>query len=268
MNALIKNILRWLLPQSLYATLLAVRSRRFIQAFERAHNLDSLNALFEKLHGTKVRSGPFKGLSYTPMTTQRHVTQRLLGLYESELHGIIEEVIGFKPQMIFDIGCAEGYYAGGLAMRLPESSIVAFDTDPWARRATRKLLKANGLKNVDVRGYCTPELLASFVNPGSFVLSDCEGFEYALFKEPYMAAYREVTLLIELHDAPPSMKHPLVQRFQSTHRIIYIPSVARRADGVSELNSFDDDARRLMISDLRKPWQGWIYLCPLKSPQL
>lgn len=47
----------------------------------------------------------------------------LVGSYESELHLQIEQLILERPQVVIDVGCAEGYYAVGLAQRLPDATI-------------------------------------------------------------------------------------------------------------------------------------------------
>ncbi len=93
---------------------------------------------------------------------------------------MIDEVIAQQPHLVVDIGAAEGYYAVGLARRLPRCRIVAFDIDPIARKMCRRLAKLNGVRDrVEVRGECDTTYLWT-LPPHSFVLSDCEGAEKTL----------------------------------------------------------------------------------------
>ena len=95
-------------------------------------------AVNEKLisrFGDRVVAGPFGGMVLTPMTKLEQLGPYLLGLYEGELNPVWERVFQSKYTQIIDVGAKFGYYAVGLARRYPESRVVAFDTDPWARRS-------------------------------------------------------------------------------------------------------------------------------------
>src|SRR5215813_4226420 len=76
--------------------------------------------IFQKL-GNRVLTGPFKGMIVTdqPNWDDGNSTLKLLGCYEHELWDAIELAITRKPSAVINIGCAEGYYAIGLARRLP-----------------------------------------------------------------------------------------------------------------------------------------------------
>src|ERR1044072_5114497 len=79
--------------------------------------------------GWVVQEGPFKNMVYVPKSVGSTLVPKLLGSYESELHSTLEEIIDRNYQKIIDIGCAEGYYAVGLALKNPKTKIHAFDTD-------------------------------------------------------------------------------------------------------------------------------------------
>ena len=77
---------------------------------------------------------------------------RLLGSYETELHEIVERVVAAGFDRVIDVGSGDGYYAVGLARRLPASTVEAYDPDPVARRRCRALAEVNGvLDRIDVR---------------------------------------------------------------------------------------------------------------------
>ncbi len=71
--------------------------------------------------GWEVAGGPFASMQYVPDAFSVAITARLVGCYEAELHNTIEEVIARRPPLVVNVGCAEGYYAVGLARRLPAS---------------------------------------------------------------------------------------------------------------------------------------------------
>ncbi|MDZ7906377.1 MAG: hypothetical protein U5N55_11810 [Cypionkella sp.] len=71
---------------------------------------------------------------------------RLLGAYEASLHPVIKDICTCDYAQIIDVGCAEGYYAVGLARRLPAARVFAARQQPYcARKNARKLAALNGV---------------------------------------------------------------------------------------------------------------------------
>ena len=101
---------------------------------------------------------------------------------------------------IIDVGAKFGYYAVGLAKKYPGTPVVAFDTDAWARRAVREMMAANGTGNVRVESFCSAEWLERHARENALIVSDCEGYEAALFGPGTASKLRAATLLIETHD--------------------------------------------------------------------
>ncbi len=82
-----------------------------------------LNKWIHRKTNGVVQSGPFAGmkLSQNEVWKDGNLGTKLLGCYEKELHGFIEDEIkrlSNRPSRIVDIGCAEGFYSVGLALRL------------------------------------------------------------------------------------------------------------------------------------------------------
>ena len=86
------------------------------------------NTLASKGQGV-VAAGPFAGMSYPVQASEGGRAPRLLGAYEASLHPVIETVIARAYRQVLDIGCAEGYYAVGLARRIPDTIVHARDSD-------------------------------------------------------------------------------------------------------------------------------------------
>lgn len=226
-----------------------------------------INDLLLERFGDRVRGGPFQGITLTPMTRAELLGPFLLGLYERELNDAWEVILrGTFPQII-DVGAKFGYYAVGLAQRFPESRVVAFDTDPWARKAMREMILANGVANVEIRGYCEPAWLAGNLAEGALILSDCEGFEGELLCSRTIPNLDAATLIVETHDAfVPGVAARLRERLGQTHDLTTVPP--SHEDGVTDafdLTGLDERERRLATQEVRPP-QEWLVCWPRRGP--
>ena len=129
--------------------------RRFLPSFVKpTRYLARLTA--EKTHST-VMAGPFSGMRYIESSIGSALIPKLLGIYERELAPCIEEICRNRPELVVDLGAAEGYYAVGLARRLPDSRIIAFELEELGRRDLLRLAQLNGVADrVEIRGTCAP----------------------------------------------------------------------------------------------------------------
>lgn len=226
----------------------------------------AVNAALVARFGDRVLAGPFQGLTLTPMTHKEQLGPYLLGLYEGELHPVWERVFqGHYPQ-ILDVGAKFGYYAVGLARRFPDSRVVAFDTDPWARKALREMVAANGVKNVAIRGYCDPNWLIRHLEPGALILSDCEGYEGALFCGAPIAGLGSATMIIETHEVfVPGTNARLRSVLGPAHRIEEIAATTARRPSPVDLGFLDARQRDLATQEVR-PAQVFFACTPRSSP--
>src|SRR5690348_2955146 len=92
----------------------------------------------------KVRSGFFKDMIYLPRATWGNPGNKLLGTYEKELEPVWQTLNLLRnPQVIYDIGAAEGYYAVGFAVKFPQSQIFAWEMDASSQSQLLANAKAN-----------------------------------------------------------------------------------------------------------------------------
>ena len=87
-----------------------------------------------------VQTGPFAGMVMHDVQTWGagdDIGPQLLGTYEQELHEWLNRFVLKSPSTIINIGCAEGYYAVGLARLLSTARVLGFDTDLRAQEACR-----------------------------------------------------------------------------------------------------------------------------------
>src|SRR5262245_30471234 len=85
-------------------------------------------------YGDRVLSGPFAGMMIPSVVghwDDGNSGCKLIGSYEYELHDAIRYVQWRKPEVVINIGCAEGYYAIGFA-RLLGVPVYAFDSNKAA----------------------------------------------------------------------------------------------------------------------------------------
>ena len=212
--------------------------------------------------GLTVHGGPFRGLRYpSGRTFGSTLFPKLVGSYECEIGPWLERLRGRPYRTIHDIGCAEGYYAAGLATLFPSARVVAYDTDPEAREACRAMADLNGVGGrVTVAGGLSAEDLRR-LDPGepALVLCDCEGCELALFTPEVARHLARWDLIVELHDfIDPAISGTLVSRFSATHRVSVAATVARDPGRYPALRALPALARRIALDELRPGPMEWL----------
>lgn len=170
---------------------------------------------------TKIRSGPFEGMDYVVNVTEGALLPRLLGVYERELHADLARFAAEGVTTVIDIGCAEGYYAVGLARLMPQARVHAFDIDEVAQRRCRILAEANGVGDrVEVGGEFSGADFERFRDSGALVICDAEGFEDELLRPDLHPALEGLNLIVETHPGEkPGVTDRLIERFAPTHDI-------------------------------------------------
>lgn len=263
---IIKSVLKRVAPETTLR-LSAARSRRHAQRLEAAWGLTEETRKFVERYGNAVLAGPFSGMTYPPRSLGRHVTDKLMGTYEMELHSFLEEAIKAEPERVIDVGSAEGYYAVGLARRLPDATVFAFDADSWARERTAEMGAVNGSTNLKTLGLCTEQWLVDNVHNKTLVIMDCEGCEAGL--TTFVPSCRSHLLswwLIELHETQsPGVTHTLLQRFNQTHHTGLCTSRSRTREDLPDFLKSEMNLPVLKwMDEHRDPGQQWL-LCRPKT---
>ncbi len=225
----------------------------------RAHLVD--NTLRAR-SGTRVLSGPFRGMDYAVGASEGSGPARLIGCYEASLHPVIDQIIARAYPQIIDIGAAEGYYAVGLALRMPDTHVYAHDTDPAARDRCRALAVANGVADrVTVGGTFDPAGFALCARAPTLVLCDIEGAEEALLDPVAAPGLGAVDILVEVHDlVRPGLTDRLVDRFAATHRITRLDrqlDAGALPDWMEELSDLD---RLIALWEWRGGPTPWLWM--------
>jgi hypothetical protein len=193
---------------------------------------------------------------------------KLLGCFESELHATIEGVIRGGYRSIINVGSAEGYYAVGLAMRMPRATVYAYEGDAMLGRLCRAFAELNGVADrVVIRGYCDPDELRQVSLDEAFLLCDVEGYESTLLDADAVPGLRKCDFLVETHDGVNAEITPaLLSRFASSHTVRSIKTESREsAINSSALDAMSQDRRALATSEFRKNSRGWLHFESLAS---
>ena len=72
---------------------------------------------------SRVLNGPFQGMNFHSAASEGCLVPKLLGCYEQPLHPFLEAAFARDYDVVLNIGSAEGYYAVGLALRMPGARI-------------------------------------------------------------------------------------------------------------------------------------------------
>ena len=259
-------------------TLLAVAPKRtceLLSARARAHSHRlvkewGLTALTEKLLvtlGPVVQSGPFQGMKLTPMTHLEHLGPFLLGTYEFQLHSWFVSIARGRYAQILDIGASFGYYAVGLARLFPDTPVLAFDPDWWARAACREMATANCTSNVHLERFCSPQWLDRNLQPASLIVCDCEGFERELFLHSSSPALGSATLIVETHDQiRPGVSDAICGRFAGSHHLDMVSTGQTSGpEPPVDLSFLTTEEARSALREVRGR-QDWLFFTPNGKP--
>src|SRR6185503_17662417 len=77
----------------------------------------------------RVAGGLFAGMRLLSRASEGCLIPKLLGCYEAPLQPQLRRLIAAGYDVVLNVGCAEGYYAVGLARLLPSAAVLAFDID-------------------------------------------------------------------------------------------------------------------------------------------
>lgn len=215
-----------------------------------------------------VSRGPFKGLRYPSRDSfGSALFPKLLGSYESELHAALNTLLKNSYDTIVDIGCGEGYYAVGLARRLPQARVYAFDTEPRVRELCAKMAQLNGVADrVHIESQCDKRVLLTLpLGKKALIISDCEGYEGALFDGQVAAHLSHHDFLIETHDfIDIELSDKMRDAFEQTHTVLSVKSkddIERvHSCRLPELQHYSLRQKHLILGEWRPAIMEWLVL--------
>lgn len=212
----------------------------------------------------RVAAGPFAGVRlYDGEGSWSQLAPYALGSYEEELHPHIERLLATRRYTsVVDVGAAEGYYAVGLARRLPDARVIAADADATARIICGRMAQLNGVADrVEVVGAMTPAELDTAIDQRTLVLVDCEGCEYDLLRPDLAPKLRSADLVVELHDlVDPRITPAITERFADTHEMLLVQTRPRDPADYPALRRWPRRVQRRAVDELRVAPMQWAVL--------
>jgi len=212
--------------------------------------------------GTVVGSGPFAGMDYGVRATEGARVARLLGCYEASLVPIIETIIGRAYDLVIDIGCAEGYYAVGLARRMPKTKVIARDASPAAREACATLARRNGVSDrVEIGGLWEHGDFDICLSARTVVICDIEGAEDSLLDPARAEGLLGADILVEVHDCDsPGLSEAIAGRFSPTHRVTKLHRHLEADALPNWMEDLSDLDRLTALWEWRKGPTPWLWM--------
>jgi hypothetical protein len=214
-----------------------------------------------------VKSGPFQGLAYPSYdSVGSSLYPKILGSYEMELHPVVYKIIESNYKQILDLGCAEGYYAVGFALKMQKVKVHAYDINPEAIKLCKKMAEHNSISDrIFYYDECTEKTLLNFdFNERTLIISDCEGYEKFLFTNRSLNNLSSVDVLVEVHDfIDLTISSNLLNVFKDTHSVTKYQSIddifkAREYDFVL-LRDLDLNKKREILSEGRPSIMEWYF---------
>lgn len=233
-----------------------------VAAIWRSHAL--AQTYIARTGGTIVAGGPFAGMIYASEATEGVLIARLLGVYESELHPHFKAFAAQGLDCVIDVGCAEGYYAVGMARLMPDITVYAHDILERARAACTAMAAENGVsERVIVGGEFKPEDFQRFAGRRALVLVDAEGAEMDILDPVRGPALAQMNIIVETHDLfRPGTLATLMERFAPTHNIERVDQDFKsydRPDWVDDLTHLD---QLLTVWEWRLRPTPWLVMRP------
>ena len=211
-----------------------------------------------------VQSGPFEDM-WLPRESaweDTRLSPLLLGCYEEELHGVIEQQIARlknweRQPNIAVIGCSEGYYSIGLARRLPKARVYALDTSNESLGIMRRAAVKNDVSLLV--GHSLTEVMGS----PDLIVMDCEGAEVAYLDLDKFPALASAHIIVEIHNLPGQQTDQIIlDRFRGTHRIDMIMEGPRNPNKFKELCGMTADYRWMAVNEGRPCLMAWFSMTP------
>jgi SAM-dependent methyltransferase len=211
-----------------------------------------------------VKAGVFKGLKYFQSKAFASAFYpKLVGTYEIEIQSSLKKLLKqTNYENIIDIGCAEGYYLGGIGLICKNAHLYGIDISEEALDLTERLLLYNDIEKT--RFSLSKKLNLSTINTSNknLVIIDCEGHELEFIKNFDAKYLSNCDFLIECHDCfIPLITSQITELLESTHFLEIISSTGDelKIKNIPEdllLNSYYEKFR--LVNEERGAIMNWV----------
>jgi hypothetical protein len=201
---------------------------------------------------------------------QSDLGAQCLGLYEKEILDEIGRQQKGKYQTFIDIGAADGYYAVGMLSADIVDHVISFELSEAGRTAISENWAHNGNPgSITLYGeanHTSLKLIPSHVLNNALVLIDIEGHEFELLTKEVIKQLQFSEVIIEIHNWIDDFETRYAQLLRDLAEYFNIEKLApieRNTASFSELRSYTDDNRLLLVSERRPCLMRFLKLTPL-----
>jgi len=236
---------------------------RLLEIFARLRAAELTDSVVKTV-GLTVHDGPFRGMTLPerPSWGEGDLLPKIAGCYEAELHPALRKALGRAPGIVVNVGCAEGYYAVGLALALPQAQVFAYDIRELAQEVCAEAARDNGVAGrVTIAGACSSEILRGLMARGgrALVVMDCEGAEIELLDDGAVAAMGGCDLIVECHDSiRDGITETLRRRLAGSHTVEIIGEIGREPLKIPALADLSDLDRSVAVCEFRSAKMNWL----------
>jgi len=246
------------------------KKKKIIEKLKREENRKKTKTIINNIFGDQglvVSNGPFQGMNYIDSSNGSQLLPKLVGSYEEPIHPWLYQIISNDDySILIDVGCAEGYYAVGLALSKPNAKVFAYDIDVSALDNAKKLAEINGLSGLIrfSRSFdrdSLRDILISAPDEDVLVFMDVEGAELDLLSPDTIPEILECDILVELHDCFfPGLTEKIVDYLRQSHSLEIIFDYPWRK-GEYSLNaaSLSNEEIEFVFDERRPSAMRWLY---------
>lgn len=229
--------------------------------------------LVKRITKMRVSSGPFAGMIVSSAHVYGAPVAKLLGTYEKELHPHFHRIIHCGVKTVLDVGCAEGYYAIGLALQKSVTQVSVWESLWAGREITKKLAQLNCVdRKIQINGVCDEATLYDAIadsEDNGFLVMDIEGGEMELLSQRVCDALRCWAFIVELHEfIRPGCGKILSERFDASHLITIVRTQERKKDDYPLKMPLSTSVKLLLMNEGRPGPMAWLIGIPLNSQDL
>ncbi len=225
------------------------------------YRLEVLRPRLQAALGDVVAGGLFAGMRLQGRASEGCLLPKHLGCYEAVLQPHLRDLVQTEPDVVLNIGCAEGWYAVGMARLLPNAEILAFDTDPSARRLCADMAELNGLaRRVRIGEHFEQADFATYAGRRVLVLCDIEGAEHTLLDPVAAPALCGFDLVVEAHDGAVPVSAVLRERFAATHDVTRLDGLEQALPLPACLAPMAEMDRLLAMWEMRRVPTPWLVM--------
>ena len=216
--------------------------------------------------GWVIQYGIFAGMKYFGYARGSALLPKFAGTYELELREALRQIVEMSPDIIADIGSAEGYYLIGLARLIPSSRILGYDLDAIANAMAKLLAETNHVEDrVTIRGRCSPAELETAIGPAKrpVVICDAEGAEDDLLQPNQTPSCAAPMSLLSCTIRNGLAYHVAsASRFDPTHHIQVFSDAPRDKSMLPSGLELSEEEARLALDEGRQAVGDWYWMLP------